>query len=662
MKKAISVLLTAITAFLFVFSGARASAAAGTVDVTKYSYEIIPVISPFSRYLYVRTDNPDPVSFRLVDKNSVLYGKDAKSTIVTSEGGGWISTKDLDPGTYYVCRALFPDVAYKDEAAWRVNGGYIFMTRDAYSDGGEFTLLQQTGGTDLGSLTYKETSVKVSAPKMTNPIGYLIDRFTDRSKGLFENLDAVQAGLDKLAIYPRSVYDSDSPNEDRPYPLLAASPYEELTYNEHYDMYNAMSEGMLASKAFPLVLDSLGFPGTMASVAQALDPNAVVESGDMHWEIKVTSGGTTKVYGGAGKGGNDPLYSERVNVIYTFADAGKLPSVDKVSDILYSYEAVAAADAAKYYDLIAGRTFRDTIAATGGTWVRVATEGWFGFGATFGYLIPFAGGVRIISDAWVDGHYINTYERVELGTKFEEHPTAGIVVRNMTYTDINGDEHTQDVLFEYDAAADNWSAKWTYANNWWISTDAPIPDEFILTREEVDAMDVTKGGDRVPESGLVYDGTEYPGTPFKNVLVTGVVLEPELTLKVGSDAILEATVIPSDALEGRVTWTSSDPKTVEVEEQGGTSAKLTAKKPGKATVTATTVDGSFTAECAVTVPEYASGDVNRDGKINAKDVTSIMKYLVGNVPKVFNAAAADFDEDGKINAKDVTKLMKFIVS
>ena len=223
MKKAISVLLAVFTAFLSVFSGAFTASASDVVDVTKYSYEIIPVISPFSRYLYVKTDNPDPVSFRLVDKDSALYGEEDKSSIVTSQGDGWYSTKDLDPGTYYVCRDLFPDVKYTDEATWSVSGGYIFMTRDAYSDGGKFTLLQQTGGDgdDINSLTYEETSVKISAPVMTDRVGYLIDRFTDGSKGLFENLDAVQAGLNSIAIYPRSVYDSNSPNEDRQFPLLA---------------------------------------------------------------------------------------------------------------------------------------------------------------------------------------------------------------------------------------------------------------------------------------------------------------------------------------------------------------------------------------------------------------------------------------------------------
>ena len=57
----------------------------------------------------------------------------------------------------------------------------------------------------------------------------------------------------------------------------------------------------------------------------------------------------------------------------------------------------------------------------------------------------------------------------------------------------------------------------------------------------------------------------------------------------------------------------------------------------------------------------AGGDVNGDGKVNAKDVTTIMKYLIGKTPSSFDVTAADFNNDGKVNAKDVTSLMKSLV-
>ena len=39
-----------------------------------YTYEIIPLLPPLNQYFYVKTDNPDPYSFRFYDKDTV-YGE-----------------------------------------------------------------------------------------------------------------------------------------------------------------------------------------------------------------------------------------------------------------------------------------------------------------------------------------------------------------------------------------------------------------------------------------------------------------------------------------------------------------------------------------------------------------------------------------------------------
>ena len=82
------------------------------------------------------------------------------------------------------------------------------------------------------------------------------------------------------------------------------------------------------------------------------------------------------------------------------------------------------------------------------------------------------------------------------------------------------------------------------------------------------------------------------------VAVTSVSLEPEtLTLSQGESAILTATVLPEDATDKSITWTSDD-ETVATVDATGT---VTAVAEGTATITVTTTDGSFTATCAVTV-------------------------------------------------------------
>lgn len=68
-------------------------------------------------------------------------------------------------------------------------------------------------------------------------------------------------------------------------------------------------------------------------------------------------------------------------------------------------------------------------------------------------------------------------------------------------------------------------------------------------------------------------------------------------------------------------------------------------------------------EAAISIKAaFAPGDVNHDEKVNAKDVTAIMKHIVGSEVKTFFESEADFDKNEKINAKDVSALMKYLVS
>ena len=85
-----------------------------------------------------------------------------------------------------------------------------------------------------------------------------------------------------------------------------------------------------------------------------------------------------------------------------------------------------------------------------------------------------------------------------------------------------------------------------------------------------------------------------------------------------------------------VTFTTFDGKTID-------SAKLASDM----TVTC----GSFSAKLLV------YGDVNRDGGINAKDVSAMMKKLAGNSVDICEAAF-DANCDGSTNAKDVALLLK----
>lgn len=80
--------------------------------------------------------------------------------------------------------------------------------------------------------------------------------------------------------------------------------------------------------------------------------------------------------------------------------------------------------------------------------------------------------------------------------------------------------------------------------------------------------------------------------------VTEVELDQsELILGIGDTVLLKASVLPKNATDKSVSWSSSDPSVAAVTQNGA----VTAVGAGEATITVTTTDGSHTAECLVKV-------------------------------------------------------------
>ncbi len=87
--------------------------------------------------------------------------------------------------------------------------------------------------------------------------------------------------------------------------------------------------------------------------------------------------------------------------------------------------------------------------------------------------------------------------------------------------------------------------------------------------------------------------------------VTGVSLnEASISLKAERTATLTANILPSDAYDKSVIWSSSNNNIAQVSSEG----VITAKSVGTATITATTNDGGFKASCTVVVEEKGATD------------------------------------------------------
>jgi hypothetical protein len=97
------------------------------------------------------------------------------------------------------------------------------------------------------------------------------------------------------------------------------------------------------------------------------------------------------------------------------------------------------------------------------------------------------------------------------------------------------------------------------------------------------------------------------------VAVTGVEVCPtSLTMNVGDIEYLCASITPSNATNQTVTWCSSNENIATV---GLYTGKVTAKKAGTATITATTSDGGYQASCNVTVI-IDTVTIKKDGAFN----------------------------------------------
>ena len=99
-------------------------------------------------------------------------------------------------------------------------------------------------------------------------------------------------------------------------------------------------------------------------------------------------------------------------------------------------------------------------------------------------------------------------------------------------------------------------------------------------------------------TALLITGCTPKPKPAAVVAVTGIALDQAtMTLTAGEGTrMLVVTVAPATATNKSVTWSSSAPAVATVVD--GVVTPLT---EGATTITATTVDGSFTATCAVTV-------------------------------------------------------------
>ncbi|MEG1773025.1 MAG: Ig-like domain-containing protein [Clostridia bacterium] len=135
---------------------------------------------------------------------------------------------------------------------------------------------------------------------------------------------------------------------------------------------------------------------------------------------------------------------------------------------------------------------------------------------------------------------------------------------------------------------------------WAGYTKTPIKGGFLYSIDRATGVATTVIDGQIGEiCGLMAfnDGSITPPDP---TAVTGVSIDPTtIDLEWGGNAKLRAIIEPENATNRRVEWSSSDPMVATVDNKGN----IHGFGAGSATITVTTLDGGFTATCAVTVGE-----------------------------------------------------------
>ena len=132
--------------------------------------------------------------------------------------------------------------------------------------------------------------------------------------------------------------------------------------------------------------------------------------------------------------------------------------------------------------------------------------------------------------------------------------------------------------------------------------------------------------------------------------VTGITLDrTALTIKKGESTSLTATVLPAEATNKKVTWSSDNPNIATVDNAG----KVTALAVGTATITVTTEDGNKSATCAVTVEDDGSVEELLASGVNVWTFNDIL-HIDFNESVLSDRGVSIFDMSGKLVYSNAT--------
>ncbi|MBR4120118.1 MAG: Ig-like domain-containing protein, partial [Bacteroidales bacterium] len=210
---------------------------------------------------------------------------------------------------------------------------------------------------------------------------------------------------------------------------------------------------------------------------------------------------------------------------------------------------------------------------------------------------------------------------------------------------------------------DGVTEKWILAGN--SVTVNAIPEagyEFVEWSIVMSGMTFPVGGASasytIPE--LTADMTLKATFRLTPVPVTSINLsESTVEIRQEKELQLTATLLPNNATNKEVLWSSEDIGIAIVDQNGN----VTAVSEGTTRIIISAQDGSgVTAECEVTVLPILKGDSNDNEMVTVTDAVNTTNYVAGKEVSVFNYNAADVNSDSNITISDVSGTISIVMA
>ena len=153
--------------------------------------------------------------------------------------------------------------------------------------------------------------------------------------------------------------------------------------------------------------------------------------------------------------------------------------------------------------------------------------------------------------------------------------------------------------------------------------------------------------------------------------VSKVAIEGESSVTIGSIIKLTPNITPSNATNKKVTWKSSNPSVATIDANGN----VKGIKEGTVTITLTSENGKTSSkiikivaknsseQCDLTKIKATYGDINKDGKVDTLDATTLEHHLAGWSGYELDCQAkanADVNADGKVDEIDIVILKRYL--